>query len=93
MCHQQKKPDSLQGVSSPKVPLSGNVEKRLPLRSSFQLVQDPLPPSGATTTAASRHEYATKHKTPTKDAAASPPTPRHGFAWSRLVPATSPAFA
>lgn len=80
MCHQQKEQNSLQSVPPPQVPSSGDVEERVPLRSSIQLVQNPLSPSGATTAATtSQYEHAAEYKTSSENATTPPPTSGDGI--------------
>ena len=45
--HQQEEPDVVQGLPSAQVPPGGDVQERLPLRQTLQLVQNPLPAAGA----------------------------------------------
>lgn len=48
MCHQQKEQNRLQSMSTPQVPDGRDVQVRLKIRQTLQLVQNPLPPPRTT---------------------------------------------
>ena len=47
--YQQEEPNVMQSLSAPKVSSGGNVQERLPLRQTLQLVQTALPDAGTGT--------------------------------------------
>lgn len=97
MRHQQEKQNSLQSLQTPEMSSSRYVKKRLQIRQTVKLVQDPLP-SARTTTAAtaasSEHEQRPdKLETPTENTTIASPTPRYGAVEYEFVPTSNAASA